>query len=82
MHTEPYSGASTNLPNTGLGQGADVVLGLIDKCEIPKGTHVVMDNLFTSIPLLKELSKRGIAAPGTLRENRQKNAPLTSKETL
>ena len=34
LHAEPYRGADTDLPDTGLGQGADVVLGLIEKCEV------------------------------------------------
>ena len=70
------------MPDTGLGQGADVVLGLLGKCKIPDGTHVVMDNFFTGIPLLKELSKRGIAATGTMREYRQMNAPLSPKNIM
>ena len=34
LHEEPYCGADTDLPDTGLGQGVDVVLGLIEKCEV------------------------------------------------
>ena len=34
LHAEPYRGADTDLPDAGLGQGADVVLGLIEKCEV------------------------------------------------
>ncbi|GBM78794.1 hypothetical protein AVEN_81963-1 [Araneus ventricosus] len=58
FHAEPYSGSTTKLPQTGLGQGPDVVLGLMNKVYAREGNHVVMDNLFTSIPLLNELSKK------------------------
>ena len=34
LHAEPYCGVDTDLPDTGLGQSADVALGLIEKCEV------------------------------------------------
>ena len=37
LHVELYYGADTDLPDAGLGQGADVVLGLIEKCEVKAG---------------------------------------------
>ena len=52
LHAEPYCGVDTDLPDTGLGQGADVVLGLIEKCKVKVGSTVTFDNLFTSLPLL------------------------------
>lgn len=82
FHAEPYSGSSTKLPQTGLGQGPDVVLGLIEKVQAREGNHIVMDNLFTTIPLLNELSKKGIAGTGTIRENRLEKAPLAPKKDL
>ena len=51
FHAEPYCGVDTDLPDTGLGQGADVVLGLMEKCEVKAGSTVTFDNLFTSLPL-------------------------------
>lgn len=39
------------------------------------GQHVVFDNLFTSIPLPETLADKGLAATGTLREDRLKGAP-------
>ncbi|GBN52809.1 hypothetical protein AVEN_80919-1 [Araneus ventricosus] len=72
LHAEPYSGSTTKLPQTSLGQGPDVFLGLMNKVYAREGNRVVMDNLFTSIPLLNELSKKGIAGTGTIRENRLK----------
>ena len=66
LHAEPFCGVDTDLPDTGLGQGADVVLGLIEKCKVKAGSNVTFDNLFTSLPLLDELTELGIGALGTL----------------
>ncbi|GBN85927.1 PiggyBac transposable element-derived protein 2 [Araneus ventricosus] len=82
FHPEPYSGSTTKLPQTGLGQGPDVVLGLMNKVHAREGNHVVMDYLFTSIPLLNELSKEGIAGTGTIRENRLEHSPLPPKKSM
>ena len=49
---EPYCAVDIDLTDTGLDQGADVVLGLIEKCEVKAGSVVTFDNLFTSLPLL------------------------------
>ena len=70
------------MPDTGLGQGADVVLGLIEKCEVKAGSTVTFDNLFTSLSLLDELTELGIGALGTLRQNRFHGAPVANKTTL
>jgi hypothetical protein len=59
IHSEPYCGSSTRLEKTNLGQGPDVVLGLVDKGEVSAGSHVFFDNLFTSVPLLEKLSEKG-----------------------
>ncbi|XP_045475400.1 piggyBac transposable element-derived protein 3-like [Harmonia axyridis] len=69
-HVEPYCGSSTRLPETGLGQGGDVVIGLVDHMKLSKGIRLYFDNLFTSVGLLEELSSRGLGGTGTLRENR------------
>ncbi|GLV40955.1 hypothetical protein CBL_08529 [Carabus blaptoides fortunei] len=70
FHAELYCGSSTRLPTTGCDQGTDVVLGLVDHVELRVGTIVYSDNLFTSVHLLEELSKRRLGGTGTLRENR------------
>ena len=70
LHAEPFCGVDTDLPDTGLGQGADGVLGLIEKCKVKAGSAATFDNLFTSLPLLDELTELGIGALGTLRQNR------------
>ena len=70
------------MPDTGLGQGADVVLGLIETSEVKAGSTVTCDNLFTSLPLLDELTELGIGAFGTLQQNRSHSAPVANKTTL
>ena len=52
LHVEPYRGKDADLPETALGLGSDVVLGMIEKCDVTKGSTVAMDNFFTTSPLL------------------------------
>ena len=59
LHAEQYCGVDSDWSDTGLGQGADVVLGLIEKCKVKAGSTVTFDNLFTSLPLLDELTELG-----------------------
>ncbi|GBM79434.1 hypothetical protein AVEN_213290-1 [Araneus ventricosus] len=54
----------------------------MNKVHAREGNHVVIYNLFTSIPLLNELSKKGIAGTGTIRENRLESAPLPPKKIM
>ena len=35
-----------------MGQGPNVIYDIVKKANIPKGSHIYMDNLFTSFPLL------------------------------
>ena len=70
------------MADTSLGQGADVVLRLTEKCEVKAGSVVTFDNLFTSLPLLDELTELGIGALGTLRQNRFHGAPVANKTKL
>ena len=77
----PYQGKQALQKTEPLGES--VVFNLLN--ELPGKDllhyHLVFDNFFTSIPLLANLAKRGIAATGTLRENRDLKAPLKpSKE--
>ena len=69
-HCEPYCGQRTQLLSTGLGQGADVVLGLAEKCDLRPGHCLVFDNFFTGLPLMNALSERGLGGTGTARDNR------------
>jgi hypothetical protein len=45
----------------GLGQGPNVVLQLLEKASLLPGSELFFDNLFTSFPLLDNLSARNIA---------------------
>ena len=81
-HAEPYCGADTKLSNTGLGQGADVELSLVEKSGLSSGFCVTFDKIFTSFYLLNELSKRGIGGLVTIRQNRLENAAVPSKQTM
>lgn len=56
----PYCGGDTNLQDTRLGLGPDVVFSLIDTFKLKQGSTVTMDNLFTSLPLLDKLIKQVI----------------------
>ena len=82
LHAEPYCGKATNFRDTGLGQGANVVLGMVEKCDIRQGQQLFFDNLFTSVPLLKTLSERKIGGTGTLRQDRKAGAPLPTKSEM
>ena len=46
------------------------------------GSEVFFDNLFTSFPLLEELSLRQTAGTGTVRQNRLNKIPIKSKKEL
>ena len=78
----PYCRKDTALPETGLGQGSDVVFGMIEKCDLTKGSTVAMDNFFTTLPLLDELIDMGMYAVGTIGEKRLQGAPLKKKNAL
>jgi len=67
---EPYCGRDTRVEDMGLGQGPNVVLQLVEKASLLPGSELFFDNLFTSFPLLDNLSARNIAGTGTVRQNR------------
>ena len=70
------------MPYTGPGQGADVVLSLIEKCEVKAGSTVTFGNMFTPLPLLDVLTELGIGAFGTLRQDCFHSDPVANKTTL
>ena len=76
-HAQPYAGSDTHLPESGLGHGPVVVLGLLEQVIVQAGLIVCFDNLFTSLDLGDELNNRRIAFVGTIRENRCGGIPLT-----
>ena len=65
-----------------MGHGADVVLSVIEKCEVKAGSTVTFDNLFISLPLLDELTELGIGVLGTLWQNRFPGVTVANKTTL
>lgn len=67
---EPYHGAKTGNINLDLGVGGSVVMNLISK--LPQDDHYsfYIDNFFTSLLLLEEVSRGGHNVTGTLRANR------------
>ena len=69
----------TDLPETGLGQDSDVILGMIEKCDLSKGSTRAMDNFFTTLPLLDKLTDMSMYGVGTIQENRLQGAPLQKK---
>ncbi|KAJ4929398.1 hypothetical protein JOQ06_005006 [Pogonophryne albipinna] len=75
-HMEPYGGSHTLLPETGLGQGPSVVLGLAEQAQVPQGCKFIHDNLFTSLGLLDEMTKRRYGSSGTMRQNRLFDVPF------
>ena len=66
-HMEPYCGVHAHLPETGLGKGPSVALGLAEQVEVPPGCNFVHDNLFTSLNLLDEMTKQSYGYLVTLR---------------
>ena len=82
LHAEEYCGADTDLSHTGLGRGSDVVLGLIEKCEIKVGSTVKFYSQITSLLFLDELIELEISALGTLLQIRFHHTPVANKTTL
>ena len=72
----------SSLPEAELGQDSDVVLGMIDKCDLTKGYTVAMDNFFSTFPLLDKLTDMCMYGVGTVRENRLQVAPLKKRAAL
>ena len=70
------------MPQRGLEQGSDVVLVMIEKCDLTKGSIVAMDIFFTTLPLFDELMEMGMYGVGTVQENWLQEAPLKKKATF
>lgn len=58
------------------------VVELLECVAQPSDHTVFFDNYFTSHSLLKMLRNKGFRATGTVRENRTKNCPLPSKNSM
>ena len=72
----------TTEQSSGLGMTGDVVIDMIKK--LPDGQNFVIfaDNLFSSLKLVQELTKRGFWYVGTVRENRLKGCHLKPEKDL
>ena len=73
----PYAGKDENY-DSNLALGGSVVATLAEKLPSQVGSnyHIIMDNFFTGLNLLRILKAKGIAATGTVTINRVENAPL------
>ncbi|KAF2888750.1 hypothetical protein ILUMI_17423 [Ignelater luminosus] len=90
VNFEIYQGKSTPVTNPEcdqvFGKATAPVISFLD--ELPDATksypyHIVTDNLFTSLNLLKHLSERGYSGTGTIRKNRiPKDCILPSNEQI
>jgi Transposase IS4 len=80
LAVQPYAGATTHIPDFGLGQGPNVVMGLSLQYGLKPGTKICIDNLFTSMDLLDHMGEKGYGVTGTLRQNRIFGIPLPNKK--
>jgi DNA excision repair protein ERCC-6 len=80
LAVQPYAGSATHIPDFGLGQGPNVVLGLSLQYGLLPGTKVCIDNLFTSMDLIDHMGAKGYGVTGTLRQNRIISIPLANKK--
>ncbi len=65
-----------------LGLGAGVIIQLCDTLKTPEKTTIFADNFFSGIPLVSELTKKGIGYIGTLRENRLMKCKLKNEKEM
>ena len=83
IQSYPYARNDDNY-NKDIGLGGSFVMTLMSKLPtVPNSNyHVVMDNFFTSLSLLRLLKGNGMAATGTVRANRTENAPLQAVDDM
>ncbi|KAL9952183.1 hypothetical protein ACROYT_G039398 [Oculina patagonica] len=80
-----YIGRAAGRKVSANGLGYDVVMKLMDPF-FNQGYHLYVDNFYTSVTLFKDLFDRGVAATGTILENRRdfpvnlKNSKQWAKE--
>lgn len=75
--------ASSRLPSeSDLGSCANVVVRMLRMVPDYLNYKVCFDNYFSTVPLIVELSKRGIHSVGTIRKNRLYNDNLPSDKEL
>lgn len=65
----------------GLGQGPDVVYGMVQKANLAEGSKIVVDNLFNSFDLMDNLANdRKVGVLGTMRQIRLYRIDVPSKQ--
>lgn len=77
----PYAGASEKR-TSGYLLGEEVVLKLVENIAVPKNHRLFFDNYFTSLRLMKELKDMGLAAAGTIQENRLRRCNMISSGSV
>lgn len=80
-HVEPSCGSSSQIEDYGLGQGPNVVLTLVQKANVPKGSDLFFDNRFTTLPLLLALKDEVIGGTGTMRKTYLHGIPLQDSKS-
>ena len=75
LHVEPYCGSHSRILDAGLRHGLNVIMDMCGKLSLGEGQHMIFDNFFGTVTLLKELAKKNVAATCTLREDRLCKAP-------
>ena len=77
IQVEPYQGPETNEKIEDLAMGGSVVTDLISELPKTSNYYLFLDNLSTSLPLMKHLNERDYSSTGTIRGNRVEEAQLT-----
>lgn len=72
IHIDPCGRFYTRISKSNLAEGSYLVVGLLEKSELEKGSRLSLDNLFTHYKLLHSLQDMEIGGTCTLRENRVK----------
>ena len=83
ISTEPYQGKGTMLSHSEFGLGSSVVLTFADRlAENYSGRHFCfyIDNFFTGLPLIREMSAMKFGCTGTIRSNRVENCPIAGRQ--
>ena len=83
---DPYQGVKNGnacrSSSTTWGLGESVVLSLAESLPKDGAQHIFIDNFFTSFRLLKHLSAHGIAATGTIRQNKLNQCSIIDANLL
>nr|CAH7726573.1 unnamed protein product [Callosobruchus chinensis] len=81
---EIYSGQEnkTGQNENDLGACANIVTRLLRNLPSHLNYHVYFDNYYTTLPLLAQLSQRGVQALGTVRRNRIPKCPLPGDKEM